>query len=55
MSYEVVLVPEAQRELEQIHDWIAQRSPDGAAHWFNRFTEMLLTLETQPANYGLAA
>jgi plasmid stabilization system protein ParE len=54
MTYRVVLLDRAQRNVQQIHDWIAQRSPEGAARWFNRFTEALATLDRNPQSCSLA-
>jgi plasmid stabilization system protein ParE len=54
MSYQVTLLPAAQRELATIYGWLANRSPQGARTWFNRFTEALLTLEENPLSFGVA-
>lgn len=54
MTYRVILQPAAKNELAAIHSWLAERSPTGAARWFNRFTDALLTLETSPLGCGLA-
>jgi plasmid stabilization system protein ParE len=54
MKYEVILLPQAERDVQQIHNWIAERSPSGAAQWFNRFIEVLETLEARPDSCSLA-
>jgi plasmid stabilization system protein ParE len=54
MSYRVTLLPDARQELATIFTWLANRSPQGAKTWFNRFTEALLTLEDAPLSFGLA-
>ena len=46
MTYRVILQPAAKDEIAAIHSWLAERSPAGAARWFNRFTDTLLTLES---------
>jgi plasmid stabilization system protein ParE len=54
MSYQVTLLPEARQELATIFNWLSQRSPQGAQSWFNRFSEVLLTLEDAPLSFALA-
>lgn len=54
MTYQVVLLPRADRDAQQIHDWIAQHSLDGAAHWFARLAESLASLEAAPERFALA-
>lgn len=36
MSYEVIVVPMAQHDIDGIVGWLAERSPEGAAAWFSR-------------------
>jgi len=54
MSYRVVLLAAAQREILAIYAWLSERSPQGAGRWYNRFTEALKTLETAPLSCGFA-
>lgn len=49
MSFEVRLTPDAQADLDEIHDWIALHdSPARAAHVEDRIVEALSTLEQHP-------
>jgi toxin ParE1/3/4 len=48
MTYRVVILARARQDVEQIYDWIAQRSPDGAQRWLDRFGQATGTLETNP-------
>jgi plasmid stabilization system protein ParE len=48
MNYGVVLTAEARRNLADIRDWIAVRSPEGAAHWVEAFEAAVARLELDP-------
>ena len=49
MTFEVRLSPDAQADLDEIHDWIAVHdSPARAAHVEDRIVEALSTLERHP-------
>jgi plasmid stabilization system protein ParE len=37
MSYEIVHLPRAQADLDEILTWLHERSPSGAATWFSRW------------------
>lgn len=37
MSYEVIVVPRARQDAEDIMAWLWNRSPEGAAAWFSRY------------------
>ncbi|MFN0056659.1 MAG: type II toxin-antitoxin system RelE/ParE family toxin [Planctomycetales bacterium] len=50
----MTLLPAAEEEFAAIYKWLAERSPTGAARWFNRFTDALLSLESEPLRCGLA-
>lgn len=49
MSRNVVLARKAAREIEEQHDWLAQRSPAVADRWRNSLLEAIDTLEDHPA------
>ena len=54
MMFSVILLPQAERDLDQIIGWIKNRSPQGASTWFQRWLEVLELLERSPLNCGLA-
>jgi len=54
MKYKLIIQPRALAELDEAYRWIAQRSPENAARWFNRFVEALQTLERFPGRCGVA-
>jgi len=55
MSYKLIVQPTALADLDEAYRWIAERSPDNAVNWFNRFVEALATLEHFPDRCELAA
>ena len=54
MNYRVVVTAEADRNVDEIYGWIAERSPQGAAHWFAAFLEAVDSLIVEPERHPLA-
>lgn len=54
MTYVVITTDRAERDIEDIFDYIAQRNPAGAARWFAAFMEAQAALREQPERHGLA-
>jgi plasmid stabilization system protein ParE len=54
MSYRVRILPRAERDAQQIFNWIAERSPDGAVRWWDAFDTAVEKLAARPLGYGLA-
>lgn len=54
MKYKLIIQPPALADLDEAYRWIAQRSPENAARWFNGFLEALQTLEHFPTRCGAA-
>jgi plasmid stabilization system protein ParE len=54
MTYKLIIQPPALADLDEAYRWIAQRSIENAARWFNRFLEKLQTLERFPTRCGVA-
>ena len=48
MTYRVVILARARQDVDEIYDWIAKRSPDGAQRWLNGFEQATGTLQTNP-------
>ena len=48
MKFQVTVLPQAQKDVEQIYSWIAERSLDGATRWYEKFLESLESLKTYP-------
>ncbi len=54
MTYTVVILPRAEHDFQTLHDYIKERSPQGAASWANAFYKALKRLEQSPLTCGLA-
>jgi plasmid stabilization system protein ParE len=54
MKYKIIIQPSALADLDEAYRWIAERSPENAVRWFNRFLEVMFTLERSPARCGVA-
>ena len=54
MTYELLLVQQAEAEVDQIVHYLAKRSPQGAIAWCNRWQEVLAELRGNPLTHGLA-
>jgi toxin ParE1/3/4 len=49
VRYRVELTASAERDLAEIHGWIAEHdSPERADHWLDRVLEVVAALETAP-------
>lgn len=56
MDYEIVLSRQAERELNEAADWIAEQSANTAIadKWFNGFIDTLMSLNRMPQRCGFA-
>jgi plasmid stabilization system protein ParE len=53
-AYAVSLLRRAQADLDNIFDWIAERSPKGATQWYSAFLRATATLRRNPARCAQA-
>lgn len=54
MTYKLIVAPPALADLDEAYRWIAERSPENAARWYNRFLDALSTLERFPRRCEVA-
>jgi plasmid stabilization system protein ParE len=54
MRYEVILAPDAERDMEETYLYIAEESPDAATAWYNGCIEAVRSLARFPTRSGLA-
>jgi plasmid stabilization system protein ParE len=47
-QFEVIILPSAKRDPGEACDWIAEFDLDAAIRWYNRLTEVILSLNTFP-------
>lgn len=55
MSYQVIVVPRAQQEIEEMHGWLFERSHSGAAAWLAALQAALDRLTSNPTGFALAS
>lgn len=54
MTWQVVILPEAEQDADRIYRWIVERSKDGADRWYNRFLAAMRSLAFSAETHGLA-
>jgi plasmid stabilization system protein ParE len=54
MSYQVVIEDEAEQEMKEAAQWIAQFAPETAAQWYFDMATAIETLQDSPARCPLA-
>ena len=54
MTFQVRLTDEAAAKVQQIQDWIAERSPAGAEKWLDALGEALLRLKQRGPAFDVA-
>ncbi len=54
MAHAVRIVARALREIDEVLEWLARRSPAAAERWHARLTEAINSLENNPERCGLA-
>ena len=54
MPYEVRILPRAEFDVQQIYNWLMERSPEGARRWWLAFDEAVAGINQQPSRFALA-
>jgi plasmid stabilization system protein ParE len=54
MTFEVNLLPRAEADIQQIVQFLAERSSQGAAAWWQRWEQAIDELRDRPLQLGLA-
>jgi len=54
MSYELLLVPKAEAQVDHIVRYLSVRSSQGALAWCERWEQILADMRKDPLRYGLA-
>jgi plasmid stabilization system protein ParE len=54
VTYEVLIMPSAEAELEKAYLWLCERNSEAAAAWYNGALDAFLTLEIFPTRCPLA-
>lgn len=53
MSYTVLIMPAAERELDQAYEWLVSETPQHAGEWHDGLVDAILSLENSPARCPL--
>ncbi|MBI5760814.1 MAG: type II toxin-antitoxin system RelE/ParE family toxin [Planctomycetales bacterium] len=53
MTYSVVILGQARRDVDHIFNWLAERSSPGATRWYDAFTEAVERLSHDADECGL--
>lgn len=54
MKHQVIILPSAERDLDQILTWLYRRSQQGAKTWLDCWDETVLSLADNPERFSLA-
>jgi plasmid stabilization system protein ParE len=52
--FEVIILPAAERDIEDAYSWISEQDADAAVRWYNRMMEVIFSLDTFPERCPLA-
>lgn len=52
--FDVIILPQAESDSQQIYDWLYERSPQGAENWYLAFVEAVEDVAQHGDIYGLA-
>ena len=52
--YQVIILPSAERDIDEAYEWLAQRDEEAAIGWYNRLMEVIFSLESFPGRCPLA-
>jgi plasmid stabilization system protein ParE len=48
VTYEVIVSPQAQEDIEAAYQWLFEQTPQHAIEWHNGLLEALISLESNP-------
>jgi len=54
MTYNLILLPRAQLDVDGTMRYLTERSPQGAIAWWNEWENLLADLRQRPFSFGLA-
>lgn len=52
--FDVIILPQAESDSQQIYNWLFKRSPQGAENWYQAFVEAVDNIAQQGEIYGFA-
>jgi hypothetical protein len=54
MSYTVRIFPRDRADVQEIYNWLSERSEQGASSWFERFQQTVGALQADPLMWPIA-
>jgi plasmid stabilization system protein ParE len=54
MSYTVIVMPAAQKEMDEAYEWLVSQTLQHAPPWYNGLLDSMYSLENSPARCPLA-
>jgi plasmid stabilization system protein ParE len=54
MSYTVIIMPDAEQEMEDVYAWLLSQTKQHAPLWYNGLIDAILSLEDMPTRCPLA-
>jgi plasmid stabilization system protein ParE len=52
--YQVIILPSAERDIDEAYAWIAEQDAEAAVRWYNRLREVIFSLDAFPERAPLA-
>ena len=52
--FEVIILPSAERNIDEAYLWLAEHDPDAAIRWYDRLREVIFSLAVLPERCPLA-
>ena len=52
--FEVIILPAAERDIDEAYSWLAEQDADAATRWYNRLMEVIFSLDIFPERAPLA-
>lgn len=52
--YQVIILPSAERDIDEAYAWIAEHDSTAAVRWYNRLQELISSLDAFPERAPLA-
>ena len=53
-QHQVIILQSAERDIAEAYEWLTERDPSAAVHWYDRLVEVILSLGTFPERCPLA-
>ena len=52
--HQVIILPSAERDIDEAYQWLARQDPEAAVRWYNQLIEVIYSLDAFPERCPLA-